>query len=134
MLEVLVRDLALDLISGPVRYPNSTTRRTLAEAFWDLQNIYRNNAPGSVGHKQLPRSLASGPKAGASQVDRMKVHEEVFFGLLDIFYGSPELDPNTSIVLQNKAVRLSAAQNMAAKLTSAQQLLSKEIARLEALK
>jgi hypothetical protein len=126
------RQLTLDLLVGAIRHPNATIRRQLAEAFWDLQYLYKFGIP------KLPPPEGIGPypprpQPDPSPLDRIRVHEELLLGLVDVFDGDPNPEPNLQGILRDKGIRLAAAKALSQRLTGALQGLNKEIARLERL-
>lgn len=134
MLETLIKGVALDLIAGVLRHPDPSARRKFAEAYWDLQYLYRFGIPKISGIDELPRPFPPEPRPHPSPIDRTKIHEEVLFGLAKALLMDPEPEPNISSVFGDKAVKLAAAKNLSQRLLAAEKLLTKEIARLETLR
>lgn len=129
MLDAFIRETALHLLVVAVREGDPAARRRLAGLYWDLMYIYRFGIP----RVEIPNP--SGPLPNPSPIDRTRIHEEVLFGLLDaVDRGDTDPEPSITGILTDKSIRLSAAKNLTVRLTTAQQLLSREIARLEALK
>jgi hypothetical protein len=129
MLDSIIREMTLDLIVGAVRHHDPAERRRLAGLYWDLMYIYR------FGILRVPIPNPSAPLPNPSPEGRVRVHEEVLFGLLDtVDRGDPDPEPSITTLVANKSIRLSAAKALAVRLTTAQQQLGKEIERLEALR
>lgn len=130
----LFRQITLDLLGGALSHPSAAARRQFAEAFWDLQYLYKFGIPklpppepGIIG-PYPPR-----PQPDPSPFDRLHLHEQILLGLVDVLDGDPDPQPNLQNVLRDKGIRLAAARALSQRLTTAVQGLSKELARLERL-
>lgn len=84
MLNDLIRRLALELLVGAVRHPDPKVRRLLAELFWDLQYIYRFGIP-KVPPPELELPWPPQPQPDPSPLDRLRFHEDILMGLVDIY-------------------------------------------------
>jgi hypothetical protein len=131
MLDQVIRSLALDLIAGAVRHPDPAIRARLAEAFWDLQYLYRFGIPKISGIELLPRTFPPEPGPDPFPINRLKLHEDLIFDLARAVLNDPDPEPNITSVVGSKVARLAGARSLSKRLAAAQKLLAKEIERLE---
>lgn len=71
------------------------------------------------------------PWPDPSPEDRIRVHDEILVGLLEIVAGDPHPQPNVLSILRNREIRLAAAKKFSQRLQTAIVQVNEEIARLE---
>ncbi|NER51292.1 MAG: hypothetical protein F6J92_32415 [Symploca sp. SIO1A3] len=137
MLDNIVKQTALALLVRAVRDPDPKVREELIRLFWDLQYIYRFGIPEipnlirNLDPTPTPTIPLPQPQPDPSPIDRLMIHEEILFGLIDIFKGDPSPDPNIAGVLRNTEIRLKAAKDLSQRLNTAMVGLNKEIESLQ---
>ncbi|HBL13324.1 MAG TPA: hypothetical protein DD379_18370 [Cyanobacteria bacterium UBA11162] len=130
MLNDLIRQQALEWLVGAIRHPDPKVRNLLAELFWDLQYIYRFGIP-KIPPAELQIPWPPQPQPDPSPLDRLRLHENILMGLVDIYAYEPDPETNLSYVLRDRTIRLTAAKGLSQRLNTALQQLDKEIAQLE---
>lgn len=134
MLDSIIKQTALGLLVRAVQDPDPKVREELSQLFWDLQYIYRFGIPKIPTPELFPipvRPFPPQPQPDPSPIDRLRINEEILFGLIDTFDGDPSPQPNITGVLRNTKIRLKAAKALSQRLNTAMEGLKKEIECLE---
>jgi len=130
MMDSIIKQVALATLARAVQDPDPKVREELSLLFWDLLNIYRFGLP------ELPKPepiipFPPQPQPDPSPIDRLMIHEEILFGLIDIVKGDPSPQPSIAGVLNNTEIRLKSAKNLSQRLNTAMKELNQEIASLQ---
>ncbi|MCL4299118.1 MAG: hypothetical protein KJ077_25505 [Anaerolineae bacterium] len=105
----------------------------ILEARWDLEYWRKFGLPdiADLLDEPPPGWDPNRPWPDPSPEDRIRVHDEILVGLLEIVAGDPHPQPNVLKLLRNREIRLAAAKKFSQRLQTALVQVNEEIARLE---
>ncbi len=125
MLNAIVSRVALEMLVRSISEEDSEFRRL----FWDYMYLYRYGLTEFKDPVPVLSGLWQEPTP-TPMLERLRLHEEVLIGLIDIAAGDPSPQPSIQAVLHDREARLEAAKGLAQRLDSGLEQVNKEIERL----